>query len=230
VPGDLDVGLGDEVDLELSFLEEQVRFHIRALVLWKRPQSGRRAVPPGLGLGFLPSEQGTKKQLLAFVNGEAVDHTERESRRFSVAVEVRFEAKERKGTRETLTDDLSAGGCFLRMDPPLPIGTMLTLKLKAPGALFGWVTVMAVVCWQRVEQGSPDRTGVGVEFLFSSQRVRDKVGKVVAVHKERLVQDLQIKAPRSNPPRAALGTDTPADAVSGPPASVPRHSSLLPRK
>jgi Tfp pilus assembly protein PilZ len=32
VPGELDVELGDDVDVELHFTEEQVRFHIRARV------------------------------------------------------------------------------------------------------------------------------------------------------------------------------------------------------
>jgi Tfp pilus assembly protein PilZ len=198
VPGEVDVALGEEVDVELHFVAEDVRFHIRALVKWKRGPTGRRSLPPGIGIEFLASDRRTQDQLVRFAEGrESVSHVARDSRRFALQVDVRIKgaAGELSGT----TDDISEGGCFVLTDVNLDVGTALDLKLRSVGSLFGWLTVPAVVAWRREQSG---RDGMGLQFQFGSDRVRRKVRKIVALLKERNVRELQILTPRtaSSPP------------------------------
>lgn len=199
VPGEVDVALDDEVDLEVSFAEEQVRFHVRAVVRWKRDAS-RRSIGAGVGLELLPTESRARDALLAFVGGAAVHHKERAARRYGVRAAVKVKADGRALT--AVTDDLSEGGAFLLLDETLPVGAELSVVVKAPGALVG-VQVPAVVTWVR---GDGDRRGVGVQFaLQDAPRTQAKVARVVRTWKERLVRDLQVKAPRlpSSPPAPA---------------------------
>lgn len=216
VPGDLDVALGDEVDLEIAFVEEQVRFHIRAVVRWKRASAGRRALP-GVGLGFLPSEATTKGQLLRFARGEDVDHVEREGRRYALHLEVKL-GVEGAPSRVVSTDDMSEGGCFLLVDPPLPIGTNVEITLRAPGALFSWLTLKGRVAWRR-SQGSAQRGGVGVEFRFADDRQRRRMAKLLVLLRERLGRELRVL-----PPKVSSTTSAP------PGSTLPQRSSMLPRK
>lgn len=198
VPGELDVALGEEVDVELQFVAEGVRFHIRALVKWKRGTPGRRSLPPGIGIEFLASDRRTQEQLVRFAEGrESVSHVARGSRRYALQVDVRI--KDIAGDLTGTTDDISEGGCFVLTDVNLDVGTSLDVKLRSVGSLFGWLTVPAVVAWRREQSG---RDGMGLQFQFGSERVRRKVKKVVAHLKERNVRELQILTPRtsSSPP------------------------------
>lgn len=198
VPGELDVELGEEVDVELQFVDEGVRFHIRALVKWKRTPPGRRSLPPGVGIEFLASDRRTQDQILNFAEGrESVSHVERGSRRYALQVDVRI--KNGAGELTGTTDDISEGGCFVLTDVNLDVGTRLEVKLRSAGSLFGWLTVAAAVAWRREQSG---RDGMGLQFQFGSERARRKVQKIVALLKERNVRELQIRTPRvsSSPP------------------------------
>lgn len=221
VPGDVDVALGEEVVLEIAFLEEQVRFRIRAAVKWKRAAGSRRAMA-GVGLAFLPSEVDTRVQLEAFVDGEHVDHVERDSRRYSLHLEIKVDGH---GTKKT--DDFSAGGCFLLWGDdqggPPPIGEGLKLKLAAPGAFFSWITLPATVCWHRTSADG-SRDGCGVQFHFGSDRDQRRLEKLLAVLKERLVRELRVAVPKVQ--TSQTGPPTPAPS----PSSKPPSPSMLPRK
>ncbi|MDP2341301.1 MAG: PilZ domain-containing protein [Deltaproteobacteria bacterium] len=224
VPGDVDVALGEEVVLEISFLEEQVRFRIRASVKWKRAAAGRRALP-GVGLAFLPSEQSTRDQLESFVNGDHVDHVERDTRRYSLHLEIKVDAGA-LGQSVRRTDDLSLGGCFLLWDDPPPIGTVVKLKLTAPGAFFSWITLPATVCWHRtdvVDDGNSVRRetgGCGLQFMFNRDADRRRTEKLLAVLKERFVREVRVLAPKATLPPQSMP----------PPTSKPPTPSMLPRK
>jgi uncharacterized protein (TIGR02266 family) len=197
VPGELDVTLGDVVDVELSFAEEHVRFHIRAQVKWKRTGPARRSLPPGVGIEFLASEQRTQQRILAFAEGkESVSHRARD-RRWHLQVDVTLRAG--TSTFTGVTDDLSEGGCFVLTDRPMVVGDRVTMRLRAPGTLFGWITLAGIVAWRRVDDVG-NSTGVGVELVFESDRQRAKVKKIVDHLKERMVRELKVKTPRSQPP------------------------------
>jgi uncharacterized protein (TIGR02266 family) len=195
VPGELDVALGEECDVELVFQEEHVRFHIRAVVKWKRTQPGRRALPPGVGIEFLASEVRTQEQILRFAEGkESVSHVDR-ARRWTLQVDVKLTGE--GGTIVGVTDDISAGGCFVLTDAPLVIGSRVDVKLRSPGTLFGWLTVAGVVSWRRVQ---PDRTGVGIELKFESERQQRAMQRILDVVKARALRDVRVKVPRMTTP------------------------------
>jgi Tfp pilus assembly protein PilZ len=212
VPGDVDVEEGEDVDLEIAFMREQVRFHIRAVVLWKRASAGRRA-EAGVGLGFPESEAATRDRILAFARGSDVDHVEREARRYALHLEVKLTVDGE--ARVVSTDDMSEGGCFLLVEPPLPMGTAVRVTLRAPGALFSWLTLHGRVAWQRTQ---PGRTGVGVAFLFDDGRERRRMEKLLVLLRERLGREVHVKPVRAS----STSTHTPS--------MVPVRSSLLPRK
>lgn len=224
---DVDVALGEVVVLEISFLEEQVRFRIRAQVKWKRAASSRRALA-GVGLAFLPSEAQTREQLEAFVDGKSVDHKERDTRRYALHLEIKVEGEGIPKATKT-TDDLSVGGCFLLWDgEPPPVGSTLKLKLSQPGAFFSWITLPAVVCWhRRSDQPGPDtRDGCGVQFQFASERDKRRTEKLLHVLKERLVRELRVTSPKaSTPPTPTTNPTNPGKRAA--PTQTP---SMLPRK
>ena len=95
-----------------------------------------------------------------------------------------------------VTDDISEGGCFVKTARLLPVGTALEVKLRSSGSLFGWVTLPATVAWTRTDA---ERAGLGLAFTFESERKRAKVSKIVALMKERMLRELQIKTPRLTP-------------------------------
>ncbi len=212
VPGDADIALGDEVELEIHFMAEEVRFRIRASVRWIR-QSGRRNAPPGLGLNFLPSETQARAQLMAFVDSDSAPTLrERDGRRLPVHVEAKVELEKKSIVAQT--DDISSGGCFILSDELPPIGSPVYVRLKGPGAIFSWVSQNAVVCWHRV---SAERHGFGVRFVVTGDRDRRRIEKLMALIRERVSREVHL-----HPPRVKI---TPPTATSTKPTS-----SMLPRK
>lgn len=196
IPGDVDVSVGEDVVVELHFHEEHVRFHLRARVMWKRAESGRRALPSGVGIAFHPSEVRTQQQIVRFAEGkEGVHHVARD-RRWALGVDVRM-VDALTGETSGFTDDISEGGCFVRTEAPLQVGARVELKLKAPGTLLGWLTLPGYVAWRRQESG---RDGVGIEFEFDSERKREKVKKIVHVLKERSLRDVRVARGMSSTP------------------------------
>jgi Tfp pilus assembly protein PilZ len=191
VPGEIDVELGDDVDVELSFAEEQVRFSIRAKVAWKRTNAGRRALPPGVGIAFADGEQRTEQQILRFAEGkESVSHKDRE-KRWHINVDVKLDHAGQELTG--ITDDISEGGCYVLVDIALPVGSLVDVRLRAPGSLFGWMTLRAYVQWRRTQAG---KDGMGLEFRFVNERQKAKLAKLVAVLRERHLRDVRVKLPR----------------------------------
>lgn len=183
VPGSIDVGLGEEVDLEISFLEEHVRFRIRGTVKWRRPVSTAKVLPPGLGIEFLSEDDAARELLLAYATGRDVALVERDGRRFGCHIKIK--RKGDAGTVAEQTDDISEGGAFILTEQDVSVGTRFKLKLQPPGALFG-INVDAVVAWKR-ETG---RKGIGVEFIFDSPRKREQVSRLVANLKEKILQEI----------------------------------------
>lgn len=214
IAGDIDVAVGETVELEIQFVAEQVRFRLRTLVRWKRA-AGRRMAPPGVGLTFLPSEQTTRDQLLRFVDGEDVRQLERDTLRLPIVAEARLDipAIDNAAARQLVcqTDDISAGGCFLVVDPAPPIGTLVSVRLKGPGTLFSWLSLDAVVCWSR-HGGSAD--GVGVRFILDGDRQRRRLDRLLTVLRNRVSRDVRLLATRP-------GTSS---------IPSPASTSMLPRK
>jgi uncharacterized protein (TIGR02266 family) len=194
VAGNIHLELGEEVDLEVSFSEEQAVFRAQGMVRWKR-QSVRKDLPPGIGIEFAEWEKATRDMLLDFARGKSVVLTHRETRRFPIMVEVRYKSDSVFVT--DITDDLSEDGAFIVTDQLLDVGTQFELKWRLPGQLLPF-KVKAKVVWQRTE----GRPGIGVRFIFDKPAQRDKVSRQLAKVKERLIADLKIHiaSPDSTPP------------------------------
>ena len=191
VPGALEVGLGEEVDLEINFLEEQVKFRIRGAVKWRRPVGNARVLPPGLGIEFLADDEAARELLLAYATGRDVALVERDGRRFGCNIKIKRNNGEGTVVAEE-TDDISEGGAFILTNDDVEVGTRFRLKLKPPGALFG-INVDAVVAWRR----TTGRRGIGVEFIFESPRKRDQVLRLVNTLKQSILHE--IHAGRTTP-------------------------------
>lgn len=201
VPGSFEVNVGDDVDLEVVFVEEHVKFRIRGTVVWRRAKSGG-SLRPGLGVEFAPDDENAANLLVQYASGRDVHLVERDGRRFGCGIKVKV--KSGGVTMVEETDDISEGGAFILTDDPIPVGTAFELKLQPPGSLFG-VGVKAVVAWRR-EQG---RRGIGVEFVFDSPRKREQIAKLVRQMKDRILKELHARAGggrsfgQSLPPQAA---------------------------
>lgn len=189
VKGITELELGDEVDLELQFLDEQKTFRLQGQVRWRRTAGARRSLPPGLGIEFTPSQRSSEKKLLDFAMGREVTLVDRAQRRYPASLKVKVKADGRQGTE--YTDDISENGAFLT-DTSFGVGEVLDLHMRPPGALFGFA-LRARVAWRR-EEG---RRGVGLEFMFDSERKRHLVARLVQHIHARTIQELKVRVPRA---------------------------------
>jgi len=181
VAGDLDLPLGEPLDLELHFSEEQVVFRVRAVARWRRAQSTHKSVPPGVGVEFSSDDRAAQRLLLDFARGANITLVERSARRFGVQMPARYRGADGRMVTE-VTDDVSEGGAFIRSANPPEVGTTVQIKLLPDRSIFG-VGVKAVVAWRRVD----GRSGFGVEFLFDTARRRGRVLKVLSSVRERIL-------------------------------------------
>ncbi len=163
--------VGVEVDLEIAFAEEQMVFHARGIVRSKR-LSGRRTLPAGMAIEFLPSELKTRQIVLDFANGEPLRLVRRASRRFPVALEVEYG----DAAGRTTTEDISRDGAFILGDGLPAVGSRIRLRLKPEGE--PPINVRAEIRWHRTSS----RPGAGVRFVFddadSQRQLTELVNKI----------------------------------------------------
>jgi Tfp pilus assembly protein PilZ len=187
VEGEIDLPLGEALDLEVHFVSEQVVFRIRGAVKWRRAHSSRKSVPPGLGLEFAADDRAAQRLLLDFAHGAAIPMVERSARRYGVQMPARYRGADGRMVTE-VTDDLSEGGAFIRSQNPPQVGQTLELKLLPDRSVFG-VGVKAVVAWRKTE----GRSGFGVEFLFDGSKRRGRVKKVLESVHERILREVRVR-------------------------------------
>jgi Tfp pilus assembly protein PilZ len=189
VKGDVDLKLGDEVDLEVQFLEEQRTFRVRGAVRWRRAIAGRASLPPGLGIEFVPEDVRAQKHLVDFAMGREVPLVHREDRRFDAHIKVKVNAAGIKETSET--DDISEHGAFIITDAPFDVGETFTLTLHPPRAIFP-VLLQARVKWRRLEP----KAGIGVEFVYENEKTKARVAGLVAKLKTQMIRELRVRVPK----------------------------------
>lgn len=182
VPGDLHYSPGDRVVLELNFLSEQRTFRIRGVVTWTRGEGS--LLSPAMCAEFLEGERATRDLILDFVRGKDVRFTERSDHRFPVSLQIAYKTDAAFIT--DWTDDLSQGGAFIVTDKDIPLGTIMPLKIKVPGSILA-LKLRGVVCWTR----GGAMPGVGVKFLFESERQKKKVQGLVAEMKSEIILQMQ---------------------------------------
>ncbi len=171
VPGRVDLDLGQEVNLELYFLEENRVFHIRGTVKWRRLKN-QTELPAGAGLEFAPTERKARDVLLEFANGRNIVIQRRRSTRLPALLEVDYASD--SVFLSDVTDNLSHGGAFLLTKEPPPVGSIVKLRLRPPGYRTG-ITLNAEVIWSRTE----GRSGVGVRFIFPWYKSARKLNKLI---------------------------------------------------
>lgn len=118
---------------------------------------------------------------------ERVDRIQRRDHvRLEIMIPARFRrTQERDGALvaqagpavETVTRDISAGGCRLRVTDPVDPGTILELEvsLRDQGALRLLGRVVRVEEHPREEEGLPPLRYIGVEWVGVPERERDRV-------------------------------------------------------
>jgi len=113
--------------------------------------------------------------------------------------------------------DLSENGLFVLTPFPLDRGQAVTVRLR-PGLLLGRLDVKARVAWRR-RGASP---GLGLEFVFASQRERDRVAELVRRQTKRHPQPVEAEAaPPAAGPAAGPQPGSAPEAAPGPPPPVP---------
>ncbi len=190
IAGEVEFAVGESLFVELNFLEEQRAFRLKGSVRWRRVASGRSSLPPGIGVEFEDSERATRDLVLDFARGREVEFTVRDSHRLPVSLNISYASDSRFLT--DVADDFSAGGVFITTDEVLEPGTELEIKLKPPGHLMG-LRLKGQVAW--VSRTGP-RQGMGIKFIFESERKRRQVEQVVENLKSSIIRSMRIQVPR----------------------------------
>jgi len=196
VKGDAELSIGDEVDLEVQFLEEQRTFRVRGTVRWRRAVAGRVSLPPGLGVEFAPEDVRAQKLLVDFAMGHEVALVHREDRRFDASIRVKVQAHGIRETRET--SDISEHGAFIVTTAPFDVGETFQLTLHPPRSIFP-LLLDAKVKWRRYDS----QPGIGVEFVFTSEKARARVQRLVGKLKEQMIRELRVRVPRLGDPSSS---------------------------
>jgi len=159
--------LAEQVTVVVEFPSDRRAFRLCGKVI------SRRRGSQGLEVEFPSDENRTLQLILDHAAGKVVDFVDRRSRRLACSFVVTY-GKDAEFIRE-FTEDIGEGGTFIRTDRLFPVGTVVECKLKPPGYLLG-VKLTGRVAWVKTT-GQP--RGMGVEFLFESERQRRKVRQIV---------------------------------------------------
>jgi Tfp pilus assembly protein PilZ len=198
VPGDMAVQPGDEVDLEIHFVEENTRFQMRTFVRYRRFPTFQNTRPPGAEFEAVSHDRPTQDMMWRFIQGESmVTFAERQARRFAVHREVTMQYQ--GNTWSAVCDDLSEGGCFLLSSQLLPVGSVAIIKIRQ--SWWNHIRIPARIVWMREQHG---RTGMGISFEFEEQKQQEKVQQLVEQLRQRLTT--HIEAPPSIPSRESIVT------------------------
>jgi type IV pilus assembly protein PilZ len=147
--------LAEQVLVVIEFPAEQRSFRLQGKVIARR-RSSRESLPPGAHVEFLADENRTLQMVLDHAQGKAIDFID-------------------AGFVSEFAEDIGEGGTFIRTENIFEIGTEVECRLKPPGYLMG-LKLKGRVAWVK-KTGQPK--GMGVEFIFRSERQRKKVREVV---------------------------------------------------
>ncbi len=173
LPEILNLALGAPVQMVVRFDHEPSKvFRVLGRVLWKQHKAaGRR--PSGLGVGFVPQDRTGRDKLLDFARGKKIQFIQRGSPRVLAKMRVSYLTAD--ALIEDFTEDLSKGGLFIRTSEPLPVGTMVTLKLRPPGMLRAMV-LHGRVTWHRKRAGE---RGMGIRLFYDDAEQREKMEGII---------------------------------------------------
>jgi uncharacterized protein (TIGR02266 family) len=181
------VTLGQDLTVVVEFPVERRTFRLRGQVVSARRGSREPALPGGIEVAFPSGQNHIVQMLLDHASGKQVDFIVRKTKRVLCAVEVNYRTD--TGFVREFAEDLSEGGTFIRTDEIFAVGTEIACKLKPPGYLLG-VKLRARVAW--VSRTKAPK-GMGLEFLFDSDRQRKKIRDIC----RRLAEEHSAKVERS---------------------------------
>ena len=147
--------VGEQVLIEVRFPALPNRMLVRGKVFSIDLQRN------GVWLSFLSEDQETRDFIVDVARGDITVETKihRKHQRYPLEIPVDWKASDSDDVFISCTEDLSAGGAFVRTLSPPPIGTPVALVL-APST--GKVlTISGKVSWTRQESGGE---GMGVRF------------------------------------------------------------------
>ncbi len=165
--------LAEGVTVIVEFPSKKRSFRLRGKVIASRRGSKNPPFPAGVEVEFGSDQRRILQMVFDCAEGKSVDFVDRKSRRVPCSVEVGYSTD--AGFVREFAEDISEGGTFIRTRRKLPVGTEMECKLKPPGYLLG-VKLRCRVAWV-ADGGSP--RGMGVEFVFDSERQRKKIGVLV---------------------------------------------------
>jgi len=166
------IPLGQDLTVVVEFPAERRTFRLRGQVVSARRGSKEPPLPAGIEVAFPSDQNQTLQMVLDHASGKQVDFVDRKTRRVPCSVEVAYRTD--AGFVREFAEDLSEGGTFIRTDEIFAVGTEIACKLKPPGYLLG-IKLRARVAWV---SRSKDPKGMGLTFLFDSERQRKKISDI----------------------------------------------------
>lgn len=116
---------------------------------------------------------------------ESSSANQRQHDRYSTDFLVSVDIVEDDGPRQGKCLNLSMGGLFIAMDPPLPRGTRVKLQLRLEPSGVSIYTE-ALVCWTRPKMPDPQfPPGVGVKFLDLAEKDKQTLAQTIESLKDR---------------------------------------------
>jgi type IV pilus assembly protein PilZ len=164
--------LAEQVLVVIDFPTEQRSFRLQGKVIARR-RSSRESLPPGAHVEFPADENRTLQLVLDHASGKEIDFIDRRGKRMQCSFVVSYRSDE--DFISEFAEDIGEGGTFIRTDRIFEVGTEVECRLKPPGHLMG-LKLRGRVAWVE-KRGVPK--GMGVEFIFQSDRQRKKVREVV---------------------------------------------------
>jgi len=154
-PTAAELSVGELVLVEIRFKELPNRMLLRANVHMIDLQRN------GVWLTFMPEDRDTLAFIIDVARGDITVETkiQRKHRRYPVEVPVDWKASGSNHVYVSWTDDVSAGGAFVRTLSPPPVGTQVALVLTPAGS--PPFTLSGKVTWISQEPGNE---GMGVRF------------------------------------------------------------------
>lgn len=156
--------VGDEVAVRIGLFGQVIRATLFGSIALVR-RVGRPSLPPGVELALDATSLPAAQFLATAARGERVSFQER-APRFLVARPLRVTRE--AVDQETVTLNVSTGGCAVSWAGPLPlVGDVLSVRLGE--GIFA-ASTRAVVCWN--SPGGPLQRSVGLRVLADGRAAR----------------------------------------------------------
>jgi Tfp pilus assembly protein PilZ len=167
----MDLRNSEQVVVEVEFPGLPNRALMRAEV------AGFDAHGQGVWLHFLKEAAATRDFVLEAARGDDLKARSRNHRRFPLTVPCNWQIPGTPDRVLSYTDDLGAGGAFVRTAAPPAVGTEVTLTV-GPALGDGSMTIRGQVSWVKPN-------GMGVKFADQSDQANRKIRELLRHASER---------------------------------------------